>query len=185
MVASVLPFCASSCLAADSAHAASRARGQTASATLPAAYPSHGSRQNHPRLDGARGALLPIAKGFRLRGIEARWGAVSCRGEMGEGTRRRARKEPHSGKRRPVWTAASQKTGPKCVRRGLVDLSTMSHGSTFDRNKLDEPSSNVAQPSGGLIPSCVPSDIIMGNNEGGEEDLHWERESHEPQLTIH
>ena len=40
-------------------------------------------------------------------------------------------KEPHSGKRRPVWTAASQKTGPKCVRRGLVDLSTMSHGSTL------------------------------------------------------
>jgi hypothetical protein len=28
---------------------------------------------------------LPLAAAFRLRGIEARWGAVSCRGVMGEG----------------------------------------------------------------------------------------------------
>jgi hypothetical protein len=38
--------------------------------------------------------------------------------------------EPHSGKRRPVWTASSQKTGPKWVWRGLVDLSTIFNGST-------------------------------------------------------
>jgi hypothetical protein len=30
----------------------------------------------------------------------------------------------------PVWTASSPKTGPKSVYRGLVDLSTISHGST-------------------------------------------------------
>ena len=43
---------------------------------------------------------------------------MSCRGEMGEGASRSSRMEPHSGKRRPVWTASSQKIGPKCVRRG-------------------------------------------------------------------
>jgi hypothetical protein len=41
--------------------------------------------------------------------------------------------EPHSGKRRPVWTTSSPKTGPKWVCRGLVDLSTMSNGSTSVR----------------------------------------------------
>ena len=38
-------------------------------------------------MDGARSALVPLAKGFRLRGIEARWGAASCCGEMVEGIR--------------------------------------------------------------------------------------------------
>ncbi len=38
--------------------------------------------------------------------------------------------EPHSGKRRPVWTASSHKTGPKWVWRGLVDLSTICNRST-------------------------------------------------------
>jgi hypothetical protein len=33
---------------------------------------------------------MPLAAGFRLRGIEARWGAVLCPREMGEGTRKRA-----------------------------------------------------------------------------------------------
>ncbi len=49
---------------------------------------------------------------------------------MGEDTRRRARREPHSGKRRPVWTASSPKTRPKLVWRGPVDLSTISNRST-------------------------------------------------------
>ena len=61
---------------------------------------------------------MPLAKGFRLRGTEARWGAVLCRREMGEGTRNRARMEPHAGQRRPVWTASSPKTGPKSVWKG-------------------------------------------------------------------
>ncbi len=34
-----------------------------------------------PDDDGARGALVPLAAGFRLRGIEARWGfCVMLRG---------------------------------------------------------------------------------------------------------
>jgi len=49
---------------------------------------------------------------------------------MGEGARSKTRMEPHSGKRRPGWTASSQETGPKGVGRGLVDLSTISNGST-------------------------------------------------------
>ena len=57
-------------------------------------------------------------------------GAVLFRREMGEDTLRRARREPHSGKRRPVWTASPQKTGPKWICKGLVDLSTISNGST-------------------------------------------------------
>jgi hypothetical protein len=81
-------------------------------------------------MERARGTRLPIAKGFCLRGIEARWGTVSYRWKVGEGTRRRARMEPHSGERRPVWTASSPKTGPKWVWRGLVDLSTIFNGST-------------------------------------------------------
>ena len=35
-----------------------------------------------------------------------------------------------------------------------------------------------------LIPTCVPSDIMWGNNEGREEDLFWEQESREPQLIF-
>jgi tetratricopeptide (TPR) repeat protein len=42
-------------------------------------------------MDGAFGALVPIAAGFRLNGIGARCGTVSCRGETGEDTRRRFR----------------------------------------------------------------------------------------------
>jgi hypothetical protein len=56
-------------------------------------------------MDGARGALVSLAAGLRLRGSQTRCGAVSCRWEMGEGTSRRARVESHSGKRRLVETA--------------------------------------------------------------------------------
>jgi len=74
MVASLLSFCAPSRIAAGSAHTASRTRGQPSGATLPATDICHGSRQNHPAMDDARGALVPIAKGFGLRGIETRGG---------------------------------------------------------------------------------------------------------------
>ena len=107
-----------------------RTRGETSRSTLPAAYPCHGSRQNRPTMDNARGALVSLAQGFRLRGIETRWVAVSYREQMGEGTGSRARIGPLSGKGRPVETALSPKTGPKRVWRGLLELSTMSHGST-------------------------------------------------------
>src|SRR5215472_6931936 len=46
--------------------------------------------------DRARGALVSLAASLRLRGSQARWGAVSCRAEMDEGTSRRARVESHS-----------------------------------------------------------------------------------------
>jgi hypothetical protein len=35
-----------------------------------------GNRQNHPTMDGSRGAFLPIVAGFRLRATEARWGCI-------------------------------------------------------------------------------------------------------------
>ncbi len=81
--------------------------------------------------DGRRAkcSLAPCRR-FPLERHRSRWGSVSCRGQMGEGTRRRAWMEPHSGKKRPVWTASSPKTGPKWVCRGLVDLSTISNRST-------------------------------------------------------
>src|SRR6266487_5000651 len=48
------------------------ARWQLGGATKPPAYACDGSRQNHPTMDGARGALLPIATDFRLRATTAR-----------------------------------------------------------------------------------------------------------------
>ena len=73
MVVSVLSFRAPPRITPDSACAAARARGQTSGTTLPAAYTSDGSRQNQPTMDGARGALLPIAAAFRLRATQARY----------------------------------------------------------------------------------------------------------------
>src|SRR5947209_1857221 len=130
MVASVLPFCASPRITSSGARAATRARVQTSGTALSATDPSHGCGQNPSTMDDARGAHLPLAKGFRLRGIKPDVDAGSCCGEMGEGTRRRARMEPHAGKTRPVWTASSPKTRLQWVWRGLVDLSTISNLST-------------------------------------------------------
>ena len=67
------------------------ARWQASSATLPAAYGSSGSRENQPTMDRARGALLPIAAGFRLRVTQARWVAVSGRGKVVKSASRRSR----------------------------------------------------------------------------------------------
>jgi transposase-like protein len=77
MVASVLPFCASSPIAARRARAATSARGQVGGATLLATDTSHGRRENHSTMDGARGALLPLAAGFRLRATTVRCGRRS------------------------------------------------------------------------------------------------------------
>ena len=76
VVASLLSLCAPPCFTPNDAHPLTSARWQLPGATVPTVDSCDGSRQNHPTLDGARGALLPIAKGFRLRGIEARWDAV-------------------------------------------------------------------------------------------------------------
>jgi len=69
-------------------------------------------------------------QGFALERLTSQMGAFSCHEEMGEGTRRGARMESHSGKRRPLRTASSPKTGPKWVCRGLVDVSTIFYRST-------------------------------------------------------
>jgi hypothetical protein len=53
-----------------------------------------GSRENQPTMDGARGALLPIAAGFRLKPLNLDAVAVSGRGEVGERASRRSRMGP-------------------------------------------------------------------------------------------
>jgi hypothetical protein len=131
VVASLLPFCPSSRSAAGEARAAAKPWWQAGGATLSAADTCDGCRQNTSTMDSQGGALMPFAAAFRLRGSQARWGAVSCPRKMGEGIRRQTRIEPHSRKRRPLWTASSPKTGPKWVCSGLVDLSTISNRSTL------------------------------------------------------
>jgi len=81
MVASLLSFCAPPCIVTSRALAVARARGQAGVTTLSTAYPSYGSGENTSTMDGSRGALLPIAAGFRLRSTEARCGwSVMSRG---------------------------------------------------------------------------------------------------------
>jgi hypothetical protein len=65
-VAGILSLFPSSPHTASGARAATRARRQSSGATLPATNSCHGSRQHQPTMDGMRGALLPLAKGFRL-----------------------------------------------------------------------------------------------------------------------
>jgi CBS domain-containing protein/transposase-like protein len=130
VVAGLLSFCASSPIPAGEARAATRTRWQTARATLSAANSRHGSRQNPSTMDRARGALVPLTAGFRLSTTEARRGAGSCREKVDKGTRRRARREPHAKVRWPVWTVNGRKNQPKQRSQELVELSTMSHGST-------------------------------------------------------
>ncbi len=74
VVASLLPFCTSPCLATSGARAATRARWQSSGTTLPATDASHGSGKNEPTMDSHRGALLPLAASFRLRATQARCG---------------------------------------------------------------------------------------------------------------
>ncbi len=118
VVARLLSFCPSARIAASSARAATRARRHASGATLPAAYAGDGRRQNESTMDGARGALVPLAACFRLRGSQARWGAVSCRGQMGEGTRRSTRMEPYFRVRCPSGLPTDEKTCPKGIYRG-------------------------------------------------------------------
>ena len=105
VVASVLPFCPSACLTAGSAWAAARTKEQTSSATLPAANAGDGGGENEQTMDDARGALVPLAAGFRLRASRARWGAVSSRGEADENACNGRRMEPSFKRRWPAWTA--------------------------------------------------------------------------------
>ncbi len=82
-------------------------------------------------MDGARGALSPIAKGFRLRGIEARWDAVSCRGEMGEGTPQKSSDGVSLWEEKACLDCLITKNRPEMRSQRLVELSTISHGSTI------------------------------------------------------
>ncbi len=69
MVASLLSFCASSCLAPGGARAATRTRWQAGGATLPAADPSYGSWKNQPALDSAGSPVpSPAAGGVLNKG---------------------------------------------------------------------------------------------------------------------
>src|SRR5205814_4063106 len=130
VVASLLPFRTSSCLAASSARTATRARAQIGGPTLPAANTSDGSRQNQPTLDSTRGALVPIAKGFRLSALKRDVEGVSCREQVGEVAYRRTRLEPRLWKRWPVRTVPITKNRPEGSCRGSIELSTISYGST-------------------------------------------------------
>jgi len=127
MVASVLSFCAPPCLAADSAPAASRTRWQTSSATLPPAYPSHGSGQNQPTMDGARGALLPLAKDFRLSATQARCGCLVMAWSGGGWVGRRSRRSLVSGSGGLPWLSTNANPA-RHTFAGLVKFSTISYG---------------------------------------------------------
>src|SRR5947207_6524463 len=108
VVARVLSFCTPSYLAAGQSRAAARARRQTSRATLPSTDTSHDSGKNQPAMDGARGARLPLAKGVRLRGTEARcgWRGLSRRSQ---GRRQRKHSEGAS-PREEVASLGSSKT---------------------------------------------------------------------------
>jgi hypothetical protein len=101
--------------------AATRARRQPSGPALPATDSSHGCRQNPSTLDGARSALVPLAKGFRLSGLEARreldpvpgrWAKVPAE-ELGR-SRIRERKG-RSGR------LIEEKTGPRAICRGSLN----------------------------------------------------------------
>jgi hypothetical protein len=84
VVARVLSLCTAPCLAAGEPRAATRRRGSASCTTLPAADARHGSRQNPSPMDGARSALVPLAKGLRLSFTEAGCGwRVLSRGSQG------------------------------------------------------------------------------------------------------
>jgi hypothetical protein len=99
---------------------------------LSAADPSHGSRQNHPTLDGTRSALLPVAAGFRLSATQARGG----RSVMSPASRCRCHQK--NSMRASLREKVACPVGPmtiiqhKTCSQGLVDLSTISHGSTSE-----------------------------------------------------
>ena len=81
--------------------------GKLSGATLPATDASDGSRQNQPTMDGARGALLPLAAGFRLRATQARCGcSIMSRGEWVKVPAEALGWSLTLGKRRPVRTAS-------------------------------------------------------------------------------
>ena len=92
------------CIAAGDARSASRTRWQASCATLSATDGSSCSWENSSTLDGARGALSPIAASFRLRATQARCSCRSMCGEISVSASRRSQMELHSRVRWPVRT---------------------------------------------------------------------------------
>ena len=87
-------FVASPRIAASSAHAATRTRGQPFGSTLPAAYASHGSRKNDPTMDRARSAVLSLTKCARLETGSANALREASRNGSGKPTRGNNLPEP-------------------------------------------------------------------------------------------
>jgi len=94
VVASLLSFCTSPCIAASSTCAATRTRRQPFGSTLPAAYASHGSRKNDPTVDRARSAVLSLTKCARLETGSANALREASRNGSGRPTRGNNLPEP-------------------------------------------------------------------------------------------
>jgi hypothetical protein len=99
----------------------SPARWQAGGATLLAVDESSGCWQNHSTMDGSRGAHLPLAKGVRLSGLEARreldpvpGRCVKVPAEELGGSQIRARKG-RSGR------LIEEKAGPRAICRGSLN----------------------------------------------------------------
>jgi len=129
--APIITDVASPCSAAVSTHAASRTKGQTSRATLPAAYPSYGRRGNHPTVDSKGSPVLPSSTcpmlyhvsvhGARRRSQNGsvRLGEWGSQGGAGEPTRCIGL----------CVQSFEKKICRTCVCRGLIELSTISNGS--------------------------------------------------------
>jgi hypothetical protein len=81
-------------------------------------------------MDGLRGALLPLATSLRLRGLEAR-GRCAVIAWGGEGkSKQKWMDEAFLQEKVACLDCPLTKNSLKEVCRGLIDFSTISHGST-------------------------------------------------------
>jgi hypothetical protein len=137
MVASLFSFRAPSRITTGGARAAARARWQTSGTTLPATNRSSGSGKNQPALDSAGSALPSPASSTMLHHVSVNAREKTPR-EMAVGGLVKVKAGTS------VWTyrmkyptveSNEEKISSKFVRRGLIELSTMSHGST-PRNEM-------------------------------------------------
>jgi hypothetical protein len=91
-------------------------------------------------MDGARGALLPVATGFRLKADVARWGEVLRREEVGEVLAEALGWSLALG-RGGLSGLSNDEIQPETRSQELVELSTMSYWSTTQ--SLIQPPHNV------------------------------------------
>jgi hypothetical protein len=73
---------------------------------------------------------VPLAKSFRLRGLEASWELYYVMGKWVKVPAEELASSPTLGREDLPGLPHHKKTGPKCICKGPVDLSTMSNGST-------------------------------------------------------